>query len=205
MKRSGFTLIELSIVLVIIGLIIGGVMKGKDLIRSAEQKKIYNTWVKAWQLAYNTYQDRTGKILGDGRANGGTAATSDGHPDNVNLGTTTSVQDKLKAIGIDIPTSNVSGTHGGRYSIKGKYATATVTAYLYRLYSHTDHVYKDRLYITGMPTDVAIAFDKMTDGEANPSKGAFRRYADTATGTDGTNNTWPDASTTTTVNVSLDL
>ncbi len=34
--RAGFTLIEMSIVLVIIGLIVGGVLVGQDLIRAAE-------------------------------------------------------------------------------------------------------------------------------------------------------------------------
>ena len=205
-RRSGFTLIELSIVLVIIGLIIGGVMKGKDLIRGAEQKKVYNTWVKEWQVAFNTYQDRTGDVLADGEVNGGTSGnTPDGWCDNVNLATTTTVQDRLKEVGIDIPSSNIAGTNGGKYSIKGKYATGTVTAYMYRLYSHTDGRYKNRLYMTGMPTDVAIAFDQMTDGTLNPSAGAFRRYADNGTGTDGTSATWPDASTTATVSVSLEF
>ncbi|ADN08075.1 prepilin-type N-terminal cleavage/methylation domain-containing protein [Sulfurimonas autotrophica] len=205
MKRSGFTLIELSIVLIIIGLIIGAVMKGKDLINSADQKKIYNTWVNQWQVTFNTYQDRTGGVLGDGIINGGTATDPNGQCDNVRLDTTTSVQNKLKAIGLDIPVSNIATSNGGAYKIKGKYTTSTATAYLYWLYSHTDGTYKNRLYITGMPTDVAIAFDTMTDGAINPSAGSFRRYADTSTGTDGTSNTWPDASVTKTVNVSLEL
>jgi len=203
--RKGFTLIELSIVLIIIGLIIGGVMKGKDLIRSAEQKKIYNTWIKEWQLVANSYQDRTGAILGDGTVNGGTAATEDGWCDNVRLDTTTTVQDQLKAIGLDVPASNIISSNGGKYSIQGKYTTGTPYMSLYRLYSHTDLTYKNRLYIIGMPTDVAIAFDRMTDGTMNPSQGSFRRYADTGTGTDGTSNTWPDAETTKVVNVSLEL
>ena len=41
----GFTLIEMAIVLIIIGIIIGAVIKGKDLIRSAEQKKIYTKYL----------------------------------------------------------------------------------------------------------------------------------------------------------------
>ncbi len=205
MKRSGFTLVELSIVLIIIGLVIGGVMKGKDLINSAEQKKIYNTWIKQWQITANTYQDRTGGLLGDGTANGGSNATEDGHCDNIRLDTTTTIQDKLKAIGLDEPVSNVAGTRGGAYSIKGKYATSQASARLQWLQSHTDGGSKNKLYIVGIPTDVAIAFDKMTDGTIDPSAGAFRRYHDDATGSDGTAQTWPDAFTTNTVNVSLEL
>ena len=36
MKKSGFTLVELSIVLVIIGLLIGGILVGQSLIESAK-------------------------------------------------------------------------------------------------------------------------------------------------------------------------
>ncbi len=39
---KGFTLIEMAIVLIIIGIIIGAIVKGKDIIRSGEQKKIYS-------------------------------------------------------------------------------------------------------------------------------------------------------------------
>ncbi len=195
MKRSGFTLIELSIVLIIIGLIIGGVMKGKDLINSAEQKKIYNTWLKQWVVTANTYQDRTGAMLGDGTLNGGTAGTENGQCDNIRLDTTTSVQDRLTAIGLDTPVSNVAGTNGGAYSIKGKYTTSQVRAYLYWLASTIDGP-KNRLYLVGMPVDVAIAFDKMTDGSIDPRHGDFRIYPDSTA-------TWPDASGTNTVNVSL--
>ena len=205
MKRSGFTLIELSIVLVIIGLIIGGVMKGQDLIRGAEQKKILNTWIKGWQVAANTYQDRTGNVLGDGTMNGGANPTADGWMDNIRLDTTTTVQNRLKAVGIDVPMSNIASANGGAYSIKGKYVTTRTYAYLHRLHSHTDGVYKNRLYMRNVPTDVAIAWDTILDGGVNPSKGAFRRYRDNLTGTDTTANTWPDASTTNTVEVSLEL
>ena len=39
-KQSGFTLIELAIVLVIIGLLLGGVLKGQELINSAKVKNM---------------------------------------------------------------------------------------------------------------------------------------------------------------------
>ena len=62
--RKGFSLIELSVVLIIIGLLMAAIMKGRDLIRSAEMKKFYNNFVKAWELVYSQYYDRTGIPLG---------------------------------------------------------------------------------------------------------------------------------------------
>ena len=59
MQLRGFTLIELSIVLVIIGLIIGGVLVGRELIAAAEirqqigQIEKYNTAVSTFRLKYN--------------------------------------------------------------------------------------------------------------------------------------------------------
>ena len=41
-NNKGFTLIEMAIVLIIIGIIIGAVVKGKDIIKSGEQKKLYS-------------------------------------------------------------------------------------------------------------------------------------------------------------------
>ena len=196
MKKNGFTLIELSIALIIIGLIVGGIMKGKDLIHSADQKKIYNTWVKQWVVASNEYQDRTGSVLGDGVSNGGTNATEDGHADNVNLSTSTTVQDKLKSIGLDFPQGNIDSTKGGSYTIKGKYTTNIARAYLYWLGSTVDGA-KNRLYIVGVPTDYAIAWDAMTDGKVDAKSGDFRIYTD--------DQDWPDAETTKTVNISLEF
>ena len=58
-KRAGFTLLELSIVLVIIGLVVGGVLVGTDLIKSAKLQKVmreaqsYQNGVSAFKLKYN--------------------------------------------------------------------------------------------------------------------------------------------------------
>lgn len=58
-KKSGFTLVELAIVLVIIGLIVGGVLVGQDLIKAAtvraavSQLEKYDTAVNAFRGKYN--------------------------------------------------------------------------------------------------------------------------------------------------------
>jgi prepilin-type N-terminal cleavage/methylation domain-containing protein len=64
MKRAGFTLIELSIVLVIIGLIIGGVLVGQDLIRAAEIRGIVSQKEK-FDAAALTFKLRYGYLPGD--------------------------------------------------------------------------------------------------------------------------------------------
>lgn len=66
-KSSGFTLIELAIVLVIIGLLLGGVLKGQELINSAKAKSIGND-LKNVQILLYGYQDRYRAIPGDDAA-----------------------------------------------------------------------------------------------------------------------------------------
>lgn len=70
MKRnqSGFTLVEIAIVLVIIGLLLGGVLKGQELIDSSRAKSIYND-LRGVQTATNAYSDRYRALPGDDNHN----------------------------------------------------------------------------------------------------------------------------------------
>ena len=61
---AAFTLIELSIVLVIIGLIVGGVLVGQDLIRSAEIRSTL-TQIERYNTAANTFIGKYGCLPGD--------------------------------------------------------------------------------------------------------------------------------------------
>lgn len=64
-KQTGFTLIEMAIVLVIIGLIMGAISIGKDLQRDAEYAKVKQKFVDQWKSAYDGYYMRAGVVVGD--------------------------------------------------------------------------------------------------------------------------------------------
>lgn len=66
-KQSGFTLVELAIVLVIIGLILAAVLKGQEMIENAKVKNVVND-LKGVSVAYYAYQDRYKAIPGDDAA-----------------------------------------------------------------------------------------------------------------------------------------
>lgn len=63
-KQSGFTLVEISIVLVIIGLILGGALQGQGLIQSAKVRSSINQ-VDGVKAAYYAFQDRYRALPGD--------------------------------------------------------------------------------------------------------------------------------------------
>jgi prepilin-type N-terminal cleavage/methylation domain-containing protein len=63
-RVSGFTLVELSIALVIIGLIVGGVLVGQDLIRSAEVRATISQ-IEKYNTAVNTFYGKYGYLPGD--------------------------------------------------------------------------------------------------------------------------------------------
>ena len=66
-QQTGFTLIELAIVLVIIGLLLGGVLKGQELINSAKVKNMASD-LKNIQIYVYSYQDKFKAIPGDDKS-----------------------------------------------------------------------------------------------------------------------------------------
>jgi len=64
LKSKGFTLVELAIVLVIIGIILGAILKGQELIKNAKMKRLYNQYRELAAAIY-TYYDKYGKFPGD--------------------------------------------------------------------------------------------------------------------------------------------
>ena len=82
----GFTLVEIAIVLVIIGLLLGGILKGQEMITQAKIKNVIADMTGVSAAAYG-YQDRYRALAGDDK-NAGTrwAATAPGNGDGVITG-----------------------------------------------------------------------------------------------------------------------
>jgi prepilin-type N-terminal cleavage/methylation domain-containing protein len=63
-RQQGLTLVEVAITLVIIGLLIGGVLKGQQMITNAKVRKVESD-LKGISAAILAYQDRYGVLPGD--------------------------------------------------------------------------------------------------------------------------------------------
>lgn len=62
--RKGFTLVELAIVITIIGLLIGGILKGQEMIQNARVTATI-AQVQGYHAALATFQDRYDQLPGD--------------------------------------------------------------------------------------------------------------------------------------------
>lgn len=62
--KSGFSLVELSIVLVILGLLTGGILAGQSLIRAAEIRSVTSDFQR-YQTAFHTFRDKYFALPGD--------------------------------------------------------------------------------------------------------------------------------------------
>ena len=112
-SQKGFTLIEMSIVLVIIGLIIGGILKGQEVIESSRSKNVLSE-VERIRAATNTFFDRYKALPGDfslaagaagvGRITTDTTNVSNGNGDGV-VGPVAAANTEEGIIDVDAGTS----------------------------------------------------------------------------------------------------
>lgn len=103
-NNRGFTLVEMSLVLIVIGLILGAISIGKDMQRNAEYRKVQQKFVEQWVQGYNQFFDRTGVVLRDDPAHPTQVVNFLGITDSA---TQTELRDHAGSNGPNVSQSNI--------------------------------------------------------------------------------------------------
>ncbi len=195
-QQRGFTLIEIAIVLVIIGLLLGGVLKGQELITSARVRNLI-TQQDGIKAAYFGFQDRYRALPGDyaQATNNINLATVNGNGNGqIENAAAGGVATEDIAVWEHLSRSGfITGTytHGAAYTA----ASAPTNPYTMFLVLRFDNVYADTVAApatpanrhnlkTGnqVPSDILAEVDRKVD-DGNPLTGTIRFTTLSATGT----------------------
>lgn len=149
-NSKGFTLVELAVVLVIIGIILGAVIKGNDLIENAKVKGVIQAPTK-WEVPIMTFYDKKGYFPGDITP---PATAKDGQID-----TFVSLKAALDAESIAYPADTISDV---TFDIKGLANACNSGAA------------RNVMFITNMPDTTASQLDNAIDGTIDGTKGRVR-------------------------------
>ncbi|MDP2241542.1 MAG: prepilin-type N-terminal cleavage/methylation domain-containing protein [Burkholderiales bacterium] len=192
-KQNGFTLIEIAIVLVIVGLLLGGVLKGQELITAARVRNIATT-LDGVKIAYLGFQDRFRVLPGDyenalaianipGATAGCTLAggsCQNGRIDNTIDSESILVWHHLSKSGFITGSYDGAGAAGApaAASTPGNNATNPFAGYL-RLMHSVDYTGNGGITAlltqtgTNIPASILGELDRKVD-DGNPGTGSFR-------------------------------
>ena len=177
-KQSGFTLVEIAIVLVIIGLILGGVLKGQVLIDNAKYKNFVKQ-VESYRAGVYTFQDTYRALPGDiGVITALDAAAIAGNGDGSIEGAECNADDNeesclvwshLRYAGIIAGDPSITSSSAPPTHTYGGQVSSIATG------SWANDVTAIKILTLGIPGDVAQRYDnEFDDGDA--TSGSVARY-----------------------------
>ncbi len=103
--QAGFSILELSAVLVVIGLIVGAVTIGRDVQRNAVYQRIASDFVQGWAIAYDRFVDGTGRPPGDSAV--APTGIVNGAPTTPLCGA--ALLNAMQAAGVEMPAGRAEG------------------------------------------------------------------------------------------------
>lgn len=181
-NQKGFTLVEIAIVLVIIGLLLGGVLKGQELIKSAKIKSTIQE-VKSLQAGIYSFQDKYKFLPGDFNKAIDTFKNAAVTMENGNANGLIDNNERGQVFAQMIAAGLISGVSDG-----------TVTGYFRSQFGGTVIIDDAAPFLgvvnvcyAGLNLDTANALDEAIDGIADGTTGDVRRSNTTAYA--ATNNT----------------
>ena len=178
--QSGFTLVEIAIVLVIIGLLLGGVLKGQAMIESTKVKSLANA-ARGLSAAVYAYQDKYKAYPGDdARATTNLPGASGGClvGDLVNGNGDGQITEYFDALQHLACAGLITGNYNGTSDLyKHPYGG---TAYIF--YQTIQGKVGNLVRFDNLPADAAKDFDVMMD-DGLFDKGSIRASADYVAGT----------------------
>lgn len=184
--QSGFTLVEMSVVLVVIGLILGAVTIGRNVYQAAQVQRLSSEFVQGWALAYDAFLTGTGHVPGDnpaaptGRVDG--ASGTPGALCGVALRTA------MLAAGIGMPQGRAEGRED-RYVYQDSNGNPQEVVVCFQSVNWSepgaqpdDYVVRPRnvMTLSGVTPSVAGTLDKYFDGPVDARFGRLREPAQAA-------------------------
>jgi prepilin-type N-terminal cleavage/methylation domain-containing protein len=159
-NQKGFTLVEIAIVLVIIGLLIGGVLKGQAMIQNAKVKRVVKS-ADELRAAVYTYYDKYGMFPGD--ENLTTSPPNDTHNGNGN-GMVTYGTEHFMLFQDLVLAGIIDGTYNGTSDLPKHAFGSTYMMY----WTNPGNGYAHYIRYDNLPWDVALEIDtKYDDGVYN--------------------------------------
>ena len=204
-KSKGFTLVEMSIVLVVIGIILGAVSIGKDLQRNAVYQKISQSFVQGWALAYQNYFDRVNLVIGDNPTSptlkvNGVLIPAPPAPPPATLAAIcgTALQAAMDTAGVQMPAGRAEGSEDKYVYLDTNGNPQQVSVCFQNLPWSVDStsagMYMSRkknvMVINGITPDLARLLDNSVDGVGDARFGFFREMQYANVTANGNSQVW---------------